>query len=168
MYTYCIDPGLRGVGLATFAYENLVDARYVKNPADGRGYKAHAALAGRVAAYLDTTFPCRLIIEHPRVYPGMPKTDPNDLLDVVAVGAACAAMFERPGRVLQTVLPSEWKGTVKKQIMLARIMSRLTVDEQKYIQRANKSDMEDVLDAIGIGLWFHKRLNLKNFPGATP
>ena len=166
----CIDPGLRGCGVAFFLEDKLRWAFYVHNPVEhGRGYAAHRALAsavrGAVAAIPNAYHLGAWLIEHPVVYPGMPKTDPNDLLDVVAVGAAVAALA--PGAVI-TVIPSEWKGQVKKSTMLGRITGKLKPEELDAIQKANKSDMEDVVDAIGIGLWKLNRLNVKTYPGATP
>lgn len=160
-----IDPNLRGCGVAEWHHGKLVKAIYVKNPASGRGYNAHVALGRAVWQALNgnpltDAPPC--IIEHPRVYPGMPKTDLNDLLDVVAVGAAVAGLFQDA----QTVFPSEWKGTMKKQAMLERIASKLTPGELSMVQKTNKSDTEDILDAVGIGLWKLGRLSTKVFPGA--
>ena len=100
----------------------------------------------------------------------MPRTDLNDLLDVVAVGSACAYAIAI-GTVIgtiETVFPREWKGTVDKQVMLKRIWSKLTPSEQAVVQKTNKSDTEDILDSIGIGLWRLGRLNMKSYPGATP
>jgi hypothetical protein len=164
----CIDPGLRGCGAALFADTQLQWAVYVKNPViEGRGYATHAALGDAVRrAYAERQPlpPFLTIIEHPVVYPGMPQTDLNDLLDVVAVGAAVACQFKG----VSSVTPSQWKGQVKKSVMLERIRDKLTPAELRACAFTNKSDNEDLIDAVGIGLWHHKRLNQKTFPGATP
>lgn len=162
----CIDPGLRGVGMAVFRGKELWVAQYVKNPAPGRGYAAHRALAKGFRTYCVTSFDGPLIIEHPRVYPGMPKTDLNDLLDVVGVGSAIASILVLED--VQTVFPSEWKGNLKKQAMLERIRSKLSPDELGRCEFTNKSDNEDLLDAVGIGLWKLGRLNRTTYPGAVP
>jgi hypothetical protein len=163
-----IDPNLRGCGVAHWERGVLVDAVYVKNPASGRGYEAFVALGRAVGEYVRGCIYIEnkdlLIIEHPRVYPGMPKTDLNDLLDVCGVGAAVAQQLD--GLPIQTVFPSEWKGTMKKQAMLERIASKLTPGELSVVQQTNKSDTEDILDAVGIGLWKLGRLSTKVFPGA--
>lgn len=159
----CIDPGLRGVGVAKFDESNrsLSFAQYVKNPCErGRGYGAHHDLAIELREHGYTGG--LLVIEHPRIYPGMPDKDLNDLLDVVAVGAACAVAL-RPWE-LQTVYPSEWKGTVKKSVMLERIRKALSPEELARCEFTNKSDDEDLLDAVGIGLWRLGRLNKKVYP----
>lgn len=163
-----IDPGLRGVGAALFDGPVLTRASYVKNPVEhGRGYFAHASLAHAVrAAYPHDV---RVFIEHPRVYPGMPETDPNDLLDVVAVGSAIASQyFGAPSvEMVKTVFPSEWKGTVKKEVMTERIYKKLTPEELLCIEQCPRHLFHNVLDAVGIGLWHFRRLNHKQYPGAT-
>lgn len=162
-----IDPGLRGVGAALFEGPHLARASYVKNPVEhGRGYFAHSSLAHAVrAAYPPDV---RVFIEHPRVYPGMPETDPNDLLDVVAVGAAIASQYHASAvEMVKTVFPSEWKGTVKKEVMTERIHKKLSPDELARIEPCPKHLLHNVLDAIGIGLWHYRRLNHKQYPGAS-
>lgn len=161
-----IDPNLRGCGVAHWRNGVLIRAEYVKNPCEsGRGYEAFVALAVAVGQSADTSK--QVLIEHPRVYPGTPKTDLNDLLDVCGVGAAVALALRNFGPV-QTVFPSEWKGTMKKAAMLDRIREKLTDVESAVVQKTNKSDTEDVLDAIGIGLWKLGRLNRVTYPGAVP
>lgn len=156
----CIDPGLRGVGIAQFGHSGLVSAAYIKNPRErGRGYEAHLRLGLEVGFWGPAG---EVLIEHPRIYPGMPNKDLNDLLDVVAVGAACAVALN-PSYVL-TVYPSEWKGTVKKSVMLERIRKALSPEELARCEFTNKSDDEDLLDAVGIGLWRLGRLNKKVYP----
>lgn len=159
----CVDPGLRGCGVAMFREGTLIDAAYVKNPVEsGRGYAAHAALGravGRTGAH-------RVIIEHPRVYPGsaQQKGDLNDLLDVVAVGAAVAANMK--SSEVATVFPSDWKGQVPKETMTERIRRSLTDAERATIQKCPASLMHNVLDACGIGLHALGRLNKKVYPHA--
>lgn len=153
------------MGIAQFGHSGLVSAAYIKNTVkSGRGYGAHRALASAVWEKSAVSHEDVLIVEHPRIYPGMPDKDLNDLLDVVAVGAAVAAPFMRE---LVTVYPSEWKGTVKKSVMLERIRKALSAEELARCEFTNKSDDEDLLDAVGIGLWRLGRLNKKTYPGAT-
>lgn len=180
-----IDPNLRGCGVACWSRGVLQSATYVKNPREtGRGYYEFSILAQCVVAHVineegrlrqisrPSIHEGPVIIEMPRVYPGMPKVDLNDLLDVCGVGSAVAAELARMSThrgldcTLQTVFPSEWKGTLKKQAMLERIASKLTQEEAPRVQRTNKSDTEDILDGVGIGLWKLGRLNTKVYPGA--
>ena len=156
----CVDPGLRGCGVALFDGGHLLRAAYVKNPVEhGRGYKAHAQMGLAVYDWLDAEID-RVIIEHPRVYPGsaQQKGDPNDLLDVAAIGASCASWLM--GEV-ETVFPSEWKGQVPKETMTERIRRSLTEVERKNIEKCPASLMHNTLDACGIGVWRLGRLNRK-------
>jgi hypothetical protein len=163
-----IDPNLRGCGVALWEKDKLVEAVYVKNPVSSTGYGAFVSLGTAVGEFLLGRVFLEnkdlLIIEHPRVYPGMPNIDLNDLMAVCGVGAAVAQRLS--DLKLQTVFPSEWKGTMKKQAMLERIASKLTPGEQLVVQKTNKSDTEDILDSVGIGLWKLGRLSTKVFPGA--
>ena len=75
-----------------------------------------------------------------------------------------------PGERVQVekVEPREWKGTVDKKIMLARIYDKLSAEELSVIKletkklqqgiRSGRGPGADVLDAIGVGLWKLGRL----------
>ena len=154
-----MDPGLRGCGVAEFDGFDLKRAAYVKNPVEtGRGYTAHSSMGTAVGLWRGLSLK-NALIEHPRVYPGsaQQKGDLNDLLDVVAVGAAIAA--HTPNVV--TVFPADWKGNVPKDVMTERIRRALTDEERARIEKCPASLMHNVLDAIGIGLWKLGRINKK-------
>lgn len=168
----CIDPGLRGVGAALFKPDRTLSvATYVKSPVvSGRGYTAHVALAQQVfVEYAGAGSISRLVIEHPVIYPGMASRregeNPDDLLDVVAVGAAIATCFA--GCDIATVKPSEWKGNMPKEKMTERIRAKAEARGELSRIVALKSIMHNVLDAYGIGLWYFDELNTKVYPGAT-
>jgi hypothetical protein len=163
-----VDPNVRGCGVSGFLKGILQWAVYVKNPLAGtRQYAVDVAMGEAVREAVSQRYPFQpsvVVIERPRIYPGMPDTDLNDLIDVVGVGSACATHFSK----VQTVFPSEWKGQVPKKTMLARIAGKLTPEETLVVQQTNKSDTEDILDSAGIGLWFLGRLNINKYPGAEP
>jgi hypothetical protein len=156
----CVDPGLRGCGVAEFEGGDLLRAAYVKNPEAGRGYNAHEAMGSAVAEWISESSE-RIIIEHPRIYPGaqQQKGDLNDLLDVVACGASVAASFRT--NYIETVFPGEWKGQVPKEMMTARISRAITDAERAKIEKCPASLMHNLLDAVGLGLWKLGRLNKK-------
>jgi hypothetical protein len=156
----CVDPGLRGCGVAEFVEGNLTRAAYVKNPrAEGRGYAAHASMAGAIYNWVGKPVVDKFIIEHPRIYPGsaQQKGDLNDLLDVVGVGSAIAASF--PEYTVDSVFPSDWKGQVPKDVMTARISKAILQNERACIEKCPASLMHNLLDAVGIGLWKLSRIN---------
>lgn len=172
-----IDPGLRACGVALFQKASLQAAAYVRCKTKfTRGYIAYAAMAqeinlwvlahGNFIEHIDT-----IAIEMPRIYPGgkgdSKNVDPNDVLDVAAVGAALTGVVCANLRVsinddcippyIRSYFPSEWKGQVPKDVMNRRVLSKLNHEEQEAIIRVGAKD-HNTLDAIGIGLHYLGRL----------
>ena len=57
-------------------------------------------------------------------------------------------------------------GSLEQYIQTVNSIPMLTAEEEKCVKWSNKSNNEDILDAIGIGLWHFGRLNQKVYPGA--
>ncbi len=96
------------------------------------------------------------IIELPQIYrQRQQKGDPNDLIHVAAVAGACAAKC----KASRFILPRTWKGTVPKSIDNARTLKALTAQESAVLQGVEIPAflVDNVLDAIGLGLWETKR-----------
>ena len=97
-----------------------------------------------------------IVIELPQVYAGSKsKGNPNDLIKLAyeagrVVGSAAAKVIK----------PREWKGTIKKEVMLKRILSKLDDRELRLLKGLGlpPSKEHNVVDAIGIGLWALGRL----------
>lgn len=158
----CVDPGLRGCGVAVLVGGVVERAAYVHNPVlSGEGFSAYMAMGRAVGDYLYGSKFDKLVIEHPRVYPGsaQQKGDLNDLLSVVAVGAAIAVACFDFYKEVETVYPSDWKGTAPKEVMTDRIRRALTSEESSAIEPCAASLKHNVYDSIGIGLWKLKRIN---------
>lgn len=152
----CVDPGLRGCGCALFTGGKLQWAGYVTNLfKTGRGPSVQASMAREVWKHAGDS---SLIVEFPRIYPGMPKTDLNDLLDLAGVCGALAAFA--PSTILH-VFPSEWKGQVPKLVMNDRVLKSLTTDERMRIVKVGAKD-HNTLDAVGIGLYHFGRINRRH------
>lgn len=143
----CIDPGLRACGFADFRNEKLAFAVLVKGQEIGRGPAAHKNMAMAFTQF--DKLP--LYIEFPEAYPGMPKTDHNDLLEVAGTASAVASTFPE----VTSLRPKEWKGNIPKKTMTARIYAALTDEEKKVLP----SKDHNILDAVGIGLFVLGRLN---------
>ncbi len=90
------------------------------------------------------------VIERPTIYPRSP-VPPNDIIELAITAGRIAAGFER----VEWVLPRRWKGTIPKAIMGERILAKLTPAE---LARIPSGARHDVIDAIGLGLWYLKRL----------
>lgn len=150
-----IDPGLRGCGVARFGSADLVrplmEAQYVRNPlAFGNGPSAWAVMAGEIVRRFQR--PDVLVLERPRVYPGVRNEDPNDLLELAGILGAIAAHWESVPE-LAVYYPAEWKGQVPKKVMTQRILKHLRPGESDRIVTAGAKD-HNTIDAVGLGL-FH-------------
>lgn len=155
----CVDPGLRGCGVAEFIGGGLYRAAYIPNPArEGTGYLVYGSMALAVHQWCSCDVK-GIIIEHPRIYPqsSQQKGDPNDIVSVAAVGAAIAAVRDWHG--VESVYPANWKGQVPKDVMTERIRRSLAVEESVVIEPCAASLKHNVLDAIGMGLHKLNRIN---------
>jgi hypothetical protein len=159
-----IDPGVRGAGVAVWEDNKLVLACYVKSTKSGRGYAVAEELAYNVDLAVKDFRAKIIVCEYPRFYGSTHQQgDPNDLIDVAVAGSAICARLDSLSSHIESVFPSDWKGQVPKQKMLVRIWEALTEEERAVVQKTNKSDTEDILDAIGIGLHKLNRLNKRVF-----
>lgn len=134
-----IDPGVNASGIATWRGNQLIAARYYKPSGQWVGYS--------------------LVIEKPQIYQGRKqKGDPNDLIDLAIEVGVLSTLFS--DGTVTLVKPREWKGQVPKEVMLKRILSKLTADELQLIKGLglSKSQSHNVVDAVGIGLWALGRL----------
>jgi hypothetical protein len=87
-----------------------------------------------------------VVIENPQIYPHS-EVDPNTIL----VLARMVGRYEERFAHIPTklVLPREWKGTIKKPVMLKRIREGLTPAEKAMTLKCP----DDTIDAIGLGKW---------------
>lgn len=125
-----VDPGVKGCGWALWGGATLIDCGY-----------------GEVPRHDSTG----LVIELPQVYYGAKqKGDANDLVSLAFAAGKIASRFV----CYTTVKPRDWKGTVKKEVMLKRILSKLTDGELTILKGLGlpKSLEHNVVDAVGIGL----------------
>lgn len=134
-----VDPGVNNCGIATFN-KGVLNFAILKPTA-----KLLLNLKMAPAAYLN--IPC--VIEVPQIYrASRSKGDPNDLLNLAIV---VGRIYERcEGATL--IKPRTWKGTVKKEVMLKRILSKLSQEELDKLPKLCKSQLHNVIDAVGIGL----------------
>lgn len=144
----CIDPGVR-TGWALFEEATLIGAG-VNTPET----LLHVQPWGRLVK--------RAILEHPRWYPRDHK-DVNDLIDLASTKGKFEHLFEQKGVVVSDVWPRTWKGTVPKEVMTERIVSRLSAEEKLLVTyvRARSRRLKpehNCVDAIGMGLWDCGRL----------
>lgn len=140
-----IDPGKRESGVALFS---------------DMGILSYASLV------MPGHLPCRastVVLEVMRVYPEK-KVPPNDLIDVATAGAALAGRcVTDDGRIIG-VYPRDWKGTMNGDAMTRRIAAY--VASEKWDDRIEHAGAKthNILDAIGIGLWYFRKLNTRLLP----
>jgi hypothetical protein len=134
-----VDPGVHGSGLAFWEGNRLIAVTYeVPQVAEGR--------------YLE-----HMIIEVPQVYMGSrSKGNPNDLIKLAFEAGRIACMAPTH----EVIKPRTWKGTIKKEVMLRRILTKLDDTELAYLKALNlpPSKEKECVDAIGIGLYILGRL----------
>ena len=162
-----MDPGVTTCAAVRWVGGRLTLAALYVRPAGlaRRGSLLASELLSRVAQeasqYLVRNMPRAeaLVVERMQIYPGKTKnTQPNDLLDVQAVGALVA------GRLSDDVVwvhPNEWKGTVPKRIDHARSEKSLSPEELTKLRACLRPYAlglhEHIWDAVGIGLDYLRR-----------
>lgn len=147
-----IDPGVHHSGFALWDSDCLTDAWLQKTVCSGPKRWLQRPLD-------------HVLIEVPEIYSARHlKGDPRDLVDVAfQAGAWWGEIKTLPSRGdklrLTTIYPKKWKKQVPKAIMVERIKLMTTQTERDRICRSVPASlMHNVWDAIGIGLWHHKRL----------
>lgn len=155
-----IDPGLRGCGVAWFRDGRLKEAAYVESrERTARGADCFVGMADAVHEWR-LNQDCEYhytVIELPQVYQS--KHQKGDQDDLVQLAGVVGAICQTSGDSVETVRPREWKGTIAKEVMTRRIESRLDEDEKAAIVRWSAALDHNILDAVGIGLWYLGRLN---------
>ncbi len=182
-----VDPSIRSAGVAWFQDRELTGAIRVceELSQDNTGIRC-LRMAGAIFKFTSLNT-ADLAFEWPQIYRAVKsKGDPNDLIGIAGVGSALAGLMA--GRALlgglSTPTPAEWIGQLPKTCQLCkgkrkrtcrckgsswatprgmRIRSRLTAAELALIP-----DQNDVIDAVGIGLYALGRLDpARVFAGAV-
>ncbi len=89
---------------------------------------------------------------------------PNDIMAVQAVAGMVLAAA-RPNvpipRYIWLPVPSAWRGTVKKEIVQARILASLPETVRlSLFNGISKADQSHAIDAVGLVYWLKKQLNV--------
>jgi len=170
MIALSIDPGSRGCGCALWCDGKLAAAGFAKSAAPkGSGPRECAQAAQAAVQWLfdrGVTKVDRLVVEWPQIYErsgSKTKGDPNDLLPLTAINGALAALL--PDAEVHYFVPYDWKQRTRKPestkypyVIRLRVERRLDADELATVDWTNNVKHSwDVTDAIGIGLYHHKR-----------
>lgn len=148
----CVDPGLRGCGVAIFneGTNKLARATYVKNvDTVNRGPVVWDSMAQAVLSYVGMRLP--LVIET-QIYRPVSDTPARVSAILEVQGAAGALVGVCASRVLASYLPSEWKGTLAGDVITQRILDALGPLE--LWESKGRTVDHNTIDAIGIGLFY--------------
>jgi hypothetical protein len=140
-----LDPGAV-TGYAVFEDKVLVSAGYVQL---SKGQRPPPQEPGT-----------GLVIEIPRVYPGArQEAPPNDLIRLALRAGWLQGVYN--ALLQEEVYPADWKGQLPKDICHARILTLLSKDELQVLENTKgkraKTLNHNMLDAVGIGLWYLQR-----------
>lgn len=157
-----LDPSIRSCGIALFNNEKelTLSERVINYDLKNSIPRRVMTMGNQIVYKVQRIGIQEFVSEWPQIYQSVKaKGDPNDLIAMAAVVAAVGAGLKL---IPTTYLPYEWcgrlpkaiKGDVKQSVRAQRILSKLTVDEQKCVVSSH-----DAIDAIGIGLHYFNRLH---------
>lgn len=178
---YAIDPASHRTGLAVFHDGKLAKVALIKagQKADyiQRVHEIAVELRSELRSRSREDYPSELnsaVIEWPKVYRegSASKANPDDVLKIAGVAAVASSILLEETvlwpKDIRRVLPSEWKGQAPKftrasdgakiYSMWTRMMPVLTGDEKVVVVSSGYQNDDNVLDAIGIGLFHLERM----------
>ncbi len=160
-----IDPGTRALGWAYWSQrdETLIAAgcSRVKAVVPGSAALARGHVENiRIPDSIARPYQCAAaVVEHMEAKAAR-ATTPQDLIEVEAVGCLVAASLAANWALIGA---SEWKGTIPKEIHHPRLLEVLNAAELMVVNealiRVPVSNHKEVLDAVGIGLYYLRRTN---------
>jgi hypothetical protein len=98
----------------------------------------------------------RIYIERP--HSGAQRASKKDLITLgIRAGEVGGVLRYLTSLEPKYVEPSTWKGSTTKKIMNDRVREKLSPEELKLLTGFPKAAIDDILDAIGIALYFADR-----------
>ncbi len=163
-----LDPGLHKVALAVWAddfklaWAGLVIHQHEPGTERAQKWRDMAEWVEVAIRAAGCLMEIEFVCEIPKVYAGVHKEDPNDLIDLAGV---VGAIVSKP--LLATVewspIPSEWKGQLPKSVSQARVERKLSEAEKVRIVWPAKSLRHNVYDALHLGMVYLERQGLRDF-----
>jgi len=153
--TIGIDPGARASGWAQICDDTgrIIDAGLIRH--DDRDLSKAITIAIRAMPARD-----HVVVVEEMIYRGAHSraSVPADLLRVQAIGAAIGASLLLCPGTLRMVPARTWKGNIPKSIHHRRLLDGMCLDDrystERALARTPKAHHKEVLDAIGIALWW--------------
>lgn len=159
-YLLSVDPGKRSIAWATWGGAELLRCGFITTDQKHFASGINPMVEGLCDELYRSLPPehggtvWNIAVELPRVYPQIRHVRPNDLIDLAAVAGAVAALGNAT-----FVHPRTWKGQVPKTIKTARTLEELSAVERGKTEGKIKN--HNIMDAIGIGLWWLKERGLR-------
>lgn len=153
-----LDSGVRVIGYALFEDYHLLSAGVSKVSTKLR--HTNDIVHKHVENFRDLELKGDYVVEGMEFRPADTWNRCGDLLraQVVSLAVAGAMSEDAP----QIVYVSEWKKPIPKEIHHPRILKALSEAEKSIVDLAfkytPKTNHKEIIDAIGIGLWFTRRI----------
>jgi hypothetical protein len=143
------------MGVAVWKGKSLYRAFLARNTEKtARGLGAWLAMAHVINSKLpEATHDVLIVSEIPQVYKGSGVAE--DLIELAGIVGACSGIFA--GTEGCSYVPKEWKGQTPKAIHNKRVMAKLGTEETRAIEKTPPALLHNVIDAIGIGLFYLRR-----------
>lgn len=159
MRIIAVDPSWEATGWASFWKGKLDECGVITNGGSWQKLAKRMRIARHHMHWNDDA---RVIIEVPVIRPQrVERANPNNLMKVAVVaGMALASFYSVTGEV-EIISPQRWKGNRPKNVDNAYTLQLLSSPE-KHTYKASVFELpagihNNVIDAIGIGLWAIKR-----------
>jgi hypothetical protein len=117
---------------------------------EDRGAPAWAAMVAAVVNRFSGGFQA-LILETQIIRPYDTRAIHGSIMEVQGIAGAFAGLFFAKTVIGYT--PSEWKGSIKGDVMTERIKKLMTKEDWSVFETAGKTYDHNTIDAVGIG--FH-------------
>ena len=154
------DPGLRTCGVSIFWMDWLIWAGLIVNTCGSkvRGQVAWDSMADAVQSKLRTlilppTYLYQVAYENPQDYKRgahLAHVRTEDIEQLRGVNNAILKRLKPKRRVKYH--PHDWKGSIDKDVMTRRIVSRLRPEERLVIQPCAADLIHNVYDGVGVGM----------------
>jgi hypothetical protein len=92
-----------------------------------------------------------VVIENPEIYPNS-QARPKDILTLARIVGRYQERY-REAKHIELVAPHKWKGSIPKDIMLARIEAAIPARDGGAVAAYKGGYRHNMIDAIGLGTW---------------
>ena len=163
-----VDPDTKSTGVAAQIVYGDKSTKWFLGASESTGRLAIDRLPGMAKALAiyctdeEWDWPVELAVEYQHIRPR--EKNPNAIMAVQAVAGMAVAAIVRTAPLAKVYLPipSEWKGSVPKEVMHERILKEagLTYESAEFAS-VPKHARSHVTDGIGLVLWLRRGRRLR-------